>query len=310
MVISNKTSTTISLSDLSSIMAPTTTSSLPFSLAKATCYPYNSISSSNNNATSSLVTAAIAKSGQVALLGPIEALKQIRPVAFENQANLKAALNTSEISNEDLRPIRLFDELFGTGKVGKDDIDDNDNSAIAFPSEIVGGGRKKRDIFDEIPSHKLPSLSTSWRDLITPGLLPLADPSTSSSSIPGSSTLKNGESAVKDEEDSDEDEQDDNDDEDVEMGVQDDTKVEDDEFVAQDSKQENNITYVNLPEEELVEIFSKCINITSSNSASSPSKKDGSSVAAAQIPPSDRMAGKAGKDKNKKKRKSLLASMV
>lgn len=309
MVISNKISTTISLSDLSSSTATITTSSLPFSLAKATCYPYHSISSSNNNATSSLVTAAIAKSGQVALLGPIEALKQIRPVAFENQANLQAASNTSEISNEDLRPIRLFDELFGTGKVGKDDIDDNDNSAIALPSEMVVGGRKKRDIFDEIPSHKLPSLSTLWRDLITPGLLPLAGPSTSSSSIPGSSTLKNGEGAVKDEEDLDEDERDDDDDEDVEMGVQDDTKAEDDETVAQDSKQENNITYVNLPEEELVEIFSKCINITSSNSASSPSKKDGSSTAA-QVPPSDRMAGKAGKDKNKKKRKSLLASMV
>lgn len=288
-VISERSSTTLSLSD------PTYTSrhALPFAISRATLYPSIPPSQSISYAEKDLVVAAIAKSGQVALLGSDSALRRIRPSAYEDSANLQAALNTVEASNENLRPVRLFDELFGESSLSSSGPSTSSAATISSLPAVSGTSGNKRDIFDEIPSHKLPSLSALWRDLITPALIPIAGPSTSSSGSKG----KNAQGATV----KDEDASDDEDDEDigeVQMDGEDEQvqSDEDDHADARTKETQEETTYVNLPEEELIEIFSKSM--------------DAFSIFKGKGIPNDRLASKAGKDKTKKKRKSLLASMV
>lgn len=201
-------------------------------------------------------------------------------------------MNTVEVPNENLRPVRLFDELFGESSLSSTSLPST--STITSVAGLMGGNSSsKRDIFDEIPSHKLPSLSNLWRDLITPGLLPVAGPSSSAST--GLSKSEAGE--VKDEEeDSDEDDGEDEDEDDARMEEDQPVQSEEEEDKAEVTETKEDLTYVNLPEEDLVQIFSKSMD-TFSN------------VFKGQGIPSDRIAGKTVKDK-KKKRKSLLASMV
>lgn len=343
IAVSDRTATTLSLANpsLKKIEA------LPFSLSQTAAYPIPPVQvsfksapkpapSSRRPAKASTITApasstapsepttskktinipliaSIAKSGQVALLGPQSALRQVRPSAFETSANLQAALNSKidgSANGEELRPVRLFDELFGPSSLSAPSTSTSSSYTMlglagvkALPSNAtISSGGAKTDIFDEIPSHKLPSLSELWRGLLSDKLKPLDKPSTSSN-------VKTEERSVKNEEtdDEDDDDEDSEDDEDVDMEqanreklvseAKPDVEGEDDEFFAD----EEEYTYENLPEEELIKIFKQCMPSVSAANAS-PSK--GSGI------PSDRMAGKAGKDKSKKKRKSLLGSMV
>lgn len=280
-------------------MSYISTHALPFAISRAALYPSlpASVQSTSISPETDLVIAAIAKSGQVALLGSESALRRIRPSAYEDSANLQAALNTVEASNENLRPVRLFDELFGESSL-LTSAPSTSSTTAAIPSATGGlgfAGNSKKNIFDEIPSHKLPSLSTLWRDLITPGLKPIAGSSTSTS--PSKDKNARGGAVKNDAEDSD-----DEDGEEAQMeedGQQTHSieSEEEEEGGGEPDEAKEEITYVNLPEEELVKIFSKSMDAFSAFKGKSIS--------------SDRLASKAGKDKShKKKRKSLLAGMV
>lgn len=346
VAVSDRTATTLSLANpsLKKVEA------LPFSLSQTAAYPIPPVQvsftsapkpahSSRRPAKASTTTASasstapseptitkktinipliasIAKSGQVALLGPESALRQVRPSAFETSANLQAALNSKiddgSANGEELRPIRLFDELFGPSSLSAPSTSTSSSYTMsglagvkALPSNAtISSGGAKTDIFDEIPSHKLPSLSELWRGLLSDKLKPLDKPSTSSNVKTEGRAVKN-EETDDDEDDDDEDSGEEDEDVDMEQAGRDkpasqakpEVEAEDDEFFAN----EEEYTYENLSEEELIKIFKQCMPSVSAANAS-PSK--GSGI------PSDRMAGRAGKDKSKKKRKSLLGSMV
>lgn len=332
LAISHKTSTILSLADPNMRQIEV----LPFSLASCTAYPtpsyypFTSTSTSTQGQSNAPIIASIAKSGQVALLGHDQALHQVRPAAFESSTvTLQSALqSTGNGADDELRPVRLFDELFGPSSLSAAPSTSTSTAgALTYDMDALKmatgpGSGGKRDIFDEIPSHKLPSLSELWRGLLLPKLKPV-------SSSNGHGQVSKSKEGVKDEDVSDEEEEEEGEDDDDDETREEDgnehdyahendemdedvipqggdakgeTKLEEKEEEASVPKQES--TYENLSDEELARIFAQCMPSISLNNASSSPGKGSSGI------PSERMAGKAGKDKNKKKRKSLLASMV
>ncbi|KAK9897016.1 WD40 repeat-like protein [Cystobasidium minutum MCA 4210] len=300
IAVSSKTATTLSLSDsnFSSVEA------LPFALSQLAAYPTDPVKVSSDSVSIPLI-ASIAKTGQVALLGPESALRKVRPSAFESAANLQAALNSKTVDGEELRPVRLFDELFGPSALSAAAAPSTSTSTYTMASLGAGPALPtgKRDIFDEIPSHKLPSLSELWRGLLSDKLKPLGEASSSTST-----KLEHGRRIVKNEDD---DSDDDDGDTSMDVDQYNHAAAADDQENVKEEEDEDNLVpneelqYENLPEEELIKIFKECMpSVPSTGTNASPSKGGSSGI------PSDRLAGKSAKDKSKKKRKSLLGSMV
>lgn len=272
------------------------THELDFPVAQAAAYPTPIPGSPISQRSPSVpLIASIAKTGAVSLAGSRSTLQAIRPDAFESNAHnfaLQAALGSGESPQERDRPIRLFDEVFGPSNFDSAGTAINTSSESSLtPVDLTyhsTDGQHKSNIFDEIPSHKLPSVATLWKDLLAPLVQPITQ-----------ATSKNTVDAVNME----------TDDFGNSSSGGDEQEHETDGIEAVMSTSEPDLEYVSMSDDELVAIFKEAVISEDNDSAQSDKRK--STVAADSSfrgkVPTAKIAGKGDK---KKKRASLLATMV
>jgi hypothetical protein len=141
-------------------------------------FPVSAIRPFKQNPTTRKVESylAITATGEVAITGPLSSSLQY------SQTNIEGA-NLSSLSAQ---PKRLFDDIFGANAFEPEPTRAPAVNTLPLRSEVASS--HKKDIFDEIAPHAMPSLDSLWREMITSRLKPLQD-----------APLANGQHTVKDE---------------------------------------------------------------------------------------------------------------
>lgn len=183
---------------------------------------------------------AITSTGEVAVTGPSSSFLQY------SQTNIEGA----KLSSLSTQPKRLFDDIFGANAFEPEPARAPAVNTLPLRSEVAAG--QKKDIFDEVAPHAMPSLDSLWREMITSRLKPLQD-----------APLANGHHIVKDE---DSDSEDSSDGEQAKGDGQEDTSMQIDNAAPTAIPAPSSTDFVDSPA-SLKDIFAKVLTLRSDKPA-------------------------------------------